>query len=90
MQQNQINQQAKQNYKERGIIPAIKYGHMAAPALTQDIDYSTFEKTPQEQGKLFTMKRKHKQELKKHYGSKANKHLNIPSKSLPETIRFTF
>jgi len=74
-----------------GIVPCIKAGHMAAPALTMNVDYSVFEHSdPVELGKLITMKRKNKEERKKEYGKDANKHLNIKSRSIGESLHFTF
>lgn len=76
--------------KERGIFPSINEGHMAAPALMEVVDYSVFKRTPQENGQLYTMKRRNKDARKKEYGKDANKYLNIKALSHPETIKFTF
>lgn len=67
-------------------MPSIKCGHMAAPSLIVETDYSTFEKTPQERGELWAAKRNHRKALKKAYGKDANKYLNIPEKTLSEPI----
>lgn len=74
---------------KRGTIPAITEGHMRAPALL-DVDYSTFEHSIEELGVLITLKKKNKKERKEIYGKNANKHLNIPSRSIGKSIRFTF
>jgi hypothetical protein len=73
-----------------GVIPAIQFGHMAAPELTAKVDYSTFEHSTEELGKLLTLKKKNKRERKQVYGKDANKHLNIPSRSIGQSVRFTF
>jgi hypothetical protein len=75
--------------KNNGVIPTIKTGYMAAPCLTNDVDYSTFEKDPVERGNLWSAKRNHKKALKKAYGKDAHKHLNVPGKELP-AVKFTF
>ena len=76
--------------KSNSVIPSIKEGHMAAPALTMNVDYSTFEHSPLEAGKLHTMKRKNREERKKEYGPDANKYLNIQARSIGDSLHFTF
>ena len=51
-----------------------------------NIDYSVFKKSPEEKEKLWNKKWTNKQERKLYYGKDANKHLNIPSRSMPEII----
>jgi hypothetical protein len=83
-----LTQQDKQS--KSGIVPCIKAGHMAAPALTTNVDYSTFEHSPEELGKLLTLKKKNREERKKEYGTNASKHLNIAARSIGESLHFTF
>ena len=66
----------------KGIIPAISEGHMSAPAIYANTDYSTFEQSPKERGRVLTAKLRHKEELQKHYGPDWKNHLNIPSRSV--------
>jgi len=72
-----------------GIIPAITEGHMGAPALYANTDYSTFSKGNKERGDILTAKLHHKIELQRHYGTDWKNHLNIPSHSFP-TIKLSF
>ena len=66
----------------KGIIPAISEGHMGAPALYANTDYSIFEQSPKERGKTLTAKLHHREELQKYYGRDWKNHLNIPSRSV--------
>jgi hypothetical protein len=78
--------------RTEGIIPAITEGHMEAPALYVNTDYSTFSKGNKEKGEILTAKFHHKKELQKYYGSIGKnwkKYLNIPSHSFP-TIKISF
>jgi hypothetical protein len=67
---------------KKGIIPAISEGHMSAPAIYINTDYSIFKQSPKEKGRVLTAKFHHKQELQKYYGSDWKNHLNIPSRSV--------
>jgi hypothetical protein len=75
--------------KKTGIIPAITEGHMSAPAIYAQTDYSVFTQDVKERGKTLTAKLHHKEELQRHYGPDWKNHLNVPSKSLP-TVHLTF
>jgi len=66
----------------KGIIPAISEGYMGAPALYANTDYSVFEQSPKEKGKVLTAKLHHREELQRHYGRDWKNHLNIPSRSV--------
>lgn len=72
------------------IIAAIIMGHMQSPSLRTKVDYDVFANDATEQGKLYTMKKRNKEERIKHYGKDANKFLNIPSKQLSKSLHFTF
>ena len=76
--------------KKKGIVPAIQFGHMAAPAILHRADYSTFEHSPEEAGKLLTLKKKNREERKREFGKNANKHLNSSLRSIGEKLHFTF
>jgi hypothetical protein len=54
------------------------------------IDYSVFKQSKKEKEKLATMKLQNKLERIAYYGKDANKYLNIPSRQLTGTLRFTF
>lgn len=72
------------------LLPMIKDGHMAAPRLTEQIDYSVFQQTPKERGAAYTAKAQHKKELRQAYGTNWKKHLNVPEKKLGEVLRMSF
>lgn len=72
------------------IIPTIKDGYMAAPALTETIDRKVFKQTPVQRGEAFTVKARHKNELRQVYGANWKKHLNVPEKKLGEVVKMSF
>jgi hypothetical protein len=72
------------------LLPMIKEGHMAAPCLTEHIDYSVFKQTPTERGAAYTAKAGHKRDLRQAYGDKWKKNLNVPEKKLGEVLRMSF
>jgi hypothetical protein len=74
----------------RGIIPAISEGHMGAPALYANTDYSVFEQDKKERGLVLTAKLHHKEELQKYYGKDWKHHLNIPFRSVGIISHFSF
>lgn len=74
----------------RGIIPAITEGHMSAPALYANTDYSVFKQDAKERGKTLTARLRHKEELQRHYGSDWKNHLNIPSRSVGVISHISF
>lgn len=50
--------------RNSGIICAIKYGHMASPALTIEVDRDIFRKTNSEREKIETAKLQFRERLK--------------------------
>jgi hypothetical protein len=76
--------------KVTGIIPAIVAGHMQAPAIFCNTDYSVFKKDDKEKGELLTHKMRNKLARSAAYGSDAHLYLNVPGGSLAESIHRTF
>jgi hypothetical protein len=76
--------------KVTGVIPAIVAGHMQAPAIFCNTDYSVFKKDDKEKGELLTHKLRNKEARKSAYGPDYKQYLNVPGGTIAESIHRTF
>jgi len=74
---------------ERTPITTYAPDAIFAPSLVSRANINVFQKSKEEKAILEGKKKSHKKELQKHYGEGWKKHLNIPSKSLPHSLRIT-
>lgn len=63
---------------------------MAAPGLLHIVDRKNFEQSPVERGKAYTAKIQHRRELRERFGAAHKNHLNVPEKSIGQSIKMSF
>lgn len=71
-------------------IPSIKEGFMSAPALDIIVNRNVFKQTSVERGAAYSAKMQHRQEMRKAYGTKWKKFLNVPEKSIGGSLKMSF